>query len=99
GVAQERDLWFHIDGAYGAAAIFVPTLRPLFRGIEHADSLVIDPHKWLFAPNDCGALIYRRPELARAVLTQQAAYLSVVYTESEDEWNPGDYAVHLTRRA
>ena len=64
-VARTADLWFHVDGAYGAAALLVPELRELFRGIEHADSLVIDPHKWLFAPYDCGALLYREPGLAR----------------------------------
>jgi glutamate/tyrosine decarboxylase-like PLP-dependent enzyme len=97
-VAHERDLWLHVDGAYGAAALLVPELRGRFRGIERADSLVVNPHKWLFAPFDCAALLYRRPELARAVLTQHASYLDVMHADA-DEWNPGDYAIHLTRRA
>lgn len=95
-VARSADLWFHVDGAYGAAALFVPELRELFRGIEYADSLVIDPHKWLFAPYDCGALLYREPELARSALTQQASYLEAL--TNADGWNPCDYAFHLTRR-
>ena len=70
-----------------------------FAGIERADSLVVDPHKWLFAPFDCAALIYRLPQLARAVHTQDAGYLDVLHTEAPDEWNPSDYAFHLTRRA
>jgi glutamate/tyrosine decarboxylase-like PLP-dependent enzyme len=98
-VAEERGLWLHVDGAYGAAALFAPSVRARFRGIERADSLVVDPHKWLFAPFDCAGLIYRLPQLARAVHTQDAGYLDVLHTDAPDEWNPSDYAFHLTRRA
>jgi glutamate/tyrosine decarboxylase-like PLP-dependent enzyme len=98
-VAAGRGLWLHVDGAYGAAALFAPSVRDRFRGIERADSLVVDPHKWLFAPFDCAALIYRLPQLARAVHTQDAGYLDVLHTDAPDEWNPSDYAFHLTRRA
>ncbi|MBV2153645.1 aspartate aminotransferase family protein [Kitasatospora sp. SUK 42] len=97
-VARERELWFHVDGAYGGAGLFAPSVRERYNGIEHADSFVVDPHKWLFAPFDCAALIYRNPQLARAVHTQDASYLDVLHTEG-DEWNPTDYAYHLTRRA
>ena len=96
-VAHERNLWFHVDGAYGLAALAAPSVRERFRGVEQADSLVVDPHKWLFAPFDCAALVYRNPELARLAHTQHAAYLDAI--ESRDEWNPSDYAYHLTRRA
>ncbi|MGH9029215.1 MAG: pyridoxal phosphate-dependent decarboxylase family protein, partial [Acidimicrobiales bacterium] len=85
-LARERDMWFHVDAAYGGAALFAPEARPQFRGIELADSLVIDPHKWLFAPFDCAGLVYRRPELAKSVHTQSASYLDPVH--SGDEWNP-----------
>jgi glutamate/tyrosine decarboxylase-like PLP-dependent enzyme len=95
-VADSADLWMHVDGAYGAAALFVDELRELFDGIERADSLVVDPHKWLFAPYDCGAVLYREPELARSVFTQRASYLETL--TSSDAWNPCDYAFHLTRR-
>ena len=57
------------------------------------------PHKWLFAPFDCAALIYREPNLAKAVHTQDASYLDVLHSDAPDEWNPSDYAYHLTRRA
>ena len=98
-VAAERALWFHIDGAYGgAAALFAPSVREAFRGFERADSFIVDPHKWLFAPFDCAALVYRRPNLAKAVHTQDAHYLEVLH-ENPEEWNPSDYAYHLTRRA
>ena len=93
-------LWFHIDGAYGgAAALFSTAARPQFAGFERADSFIVDPHKWLFAPFDCAALVYRQPDLAKAVHTQHAQYLEVVHTENPEEWNPSDYAFHLTGRA
>ncbi|MGH8920749.1 MAG: pyridoxal phosphate-dependent decarboxylase family protein, partial [Actinomycetes bacterium] len=98
-VADERDLWMHVDGAYGGAGLFAPLVRDRYAGIERADSFVVDPHKWLFAPFDCAALIYRRPWLAKAVHTQNAAYLDVIHGEGDRDWNPSDYAYHLTRRA
>lgn len=97
-VAREREIWMHVDGAYGGAGLFVPELRRLFHGIEHCDSIVIDPHKWLFTTYDCGALLYREPKYAKDVLAQHASYLEILHTEDVDEWNPGDFAFHLTRR-
>ena len=69
-----------------------------YTGIEQADSFILDPHKWLFTPFDCCALIYRQPELATATHTQDASYLDVIHV-TDGEWNPTDYAYHLTRRA
>src|SRR5215468_6071196 len=97
-VAQELGAWFHVDGAYGGAGLFASSVRAKFDGIERADSFVIDPHKWLFAPYDCAALLYREPALARSVHTQDASYLDVIH-EQPGAWNPTDYAYHLTRRA
>ena len=96
-VARERDWWFHIDGAYGGAGLAAPSVRPLYAGVEHADSFIVDPHKWLFAPYDCCALVYRDPVLARAAHTQKAGYLDPVTVDGE--WNPSDFSVQLTRRA
>ncbi|CAB4607470.1 unannotated protein [freshwater metagenome] len=93
--AKTRDIWFHVDGAYGLAALCAPSVRPIFNGVENADSLIVDPHKWLFAPFDACALIYRQPELAREVHTQHASYLDTLH---DGNWNPSDYAIHLTRR-
>ena len=95
--AKSRGIWFHVDGAYGLAALCAPSVRPLFNGVEAADSLIVDPHKWLFAPFDACALIYRNPELAKQAHLQKAAYLETL--DEDDEWNPSDYAIHLTRRA
>jgi glutamate/tyrosine decarboxylase-like PLP-dependent enzyme len=96
--AREHGLWFHVDGAYGGAGLFAPSARAAYDGIEHADSFVLDPHKWLFAPFDCAALLYRDPALARSVHKQDASYLDVIHSDPA-EWNPTDYAYHLTRRA
>ena len=97
-IAKRNGWWFHVDGAYGGSGIFAPTLRNKYAGIEQADSFILDPHKWLFTPFDCCALIYRQPELARETHTQDASYLDVIHV-SDGEWNPTDYAYHLTRRA
>jgi glutamate/tyrosine decarboxylase-like PLP-dependent enzyme len=95
-VCQRRDLWLHVDGAYGGAALAAPSARNLFSGVEFADSFVVDPHKWLFAPYDCCALLYRQPEHGANAHSQFASYLDQV---DRNEWNPADYAIHLTRRA
>ena len=97
-IAKQRGWWFHVDGAYGGSGIFARSLRDKYNGIEQADSFILDPHKWLFTPFDCCALLYRQPELARATHTQDASYLDVIHA-SDGEWNPTDYAYHLTRRA
>ena len=96
-VAVERDIWFHVDGAYGLAALCAPSVRAKFNGIEYADSFIVDPHKWLFAPYDACALIYKDPKIAKESLAQHASYLDTLH-EDESEWNPSDYALHLTRR-
>ena len=97
-VARQHQLWFHVDGAYGGAGLFAPSVRDSYAGIEHADSFIVDPHKWLFAPFDCAALLYRNPSVARSVHKQDASYLDVIH-DRPGEWNPTDYAYHLTRRA
>jgi L-2,4-diaminobutyrate decarboxylase len=96
-VCRERGLWLHVDGAYGLGALCAPSARPLFAGIEHADSFIVDPHKWLFAPFDSCALVYREPAFGRAAHRQHASYLDALY--ADDAWNPSDFGVHLTRRA
>ncbi|MGO8877401.1 MAG: pyridoxal phosphate-dependent decarboxylase family protein [Acidimicrobiales bacterium] len=96
-VARQEGLWAHVDAAYGGAGMAAPSVRHLYAGIEQADSFVVDPHKWLFAPFDCAALLYRDPDKARAAHVQHAGYLEPLRTG--DDWSPSDYALHLTRRA
>ena len=93
--AHDRNIWFHVDGAYGLAGLCAPSVRPLFNGVELCDSFIVDPHKWLFAPYDACALVYRNPEIARTTHTQHASYLESLH---DDSWSPSDYAIQLTRR-
>jgi L-2,4-diaminobutyrate decarboxylase len=96
-VCGERGVWLHVDGAYGGAALLAPSVRSLFDGVERADSFIVDPHKWLFAPFDACALLYRDAALARTAHVQEASYLDSLNATAE--WNASDYAHHLTRRA
>jgi glutamate/tyrosine decarboxylase-like PLP-dependent enzyme len=95
-VCARRGLWFHVDGAYGGAALVAPSVRGRFRGVELADSFIVDPHKWLFAPYDACALLYRDPALARSAHRQDASYLDAL--NATGDWNPSDFAHHLSRR-
>jgi glutamate/tyrosine decarboxylase-like PLP-dependent enzyme len=99
--ARENNWWFHVDGAYGGAGIFSPTHRDRFRGLRHADSFIVDPHKWLFGPLDCCALLWRDPLRARDHLAQRAGYLDILHEDNDGatDWNPADFALHLSRRA
>lgn len=96
--AREHGMWFHVDAAYGGAALLAPSVRDQFAGIENADSITMDPHKWWFSPFDVAAILYKDPKLAAAVHTQDASYLDVLH-EDESLINPTDLAYHLTRRA
>ena len=97
-VAREIDAWFHVDGAYGLAALLLPELSDRFAGLERADSFIVDPHKWLFATGGSCALVYREPRLARDVHTQHGPYIDVLRT-GDDAYNPCDLGYQLTRRA
>ncbi len=97
-VAREHRLWVHADGAYGLAALAAPSARVRFDGIADVDSFIVDPHKWLFAPFDACALLYRDPAQGLAAHgPQRADYLEVL--DSHTNWNPSDYAIGLSRRA
>jgi glutamate/tyrosine decarboxylase-like PLP-dependent enzyme len=98
-VAKEFNLWFHIDGAYGALAALDATKRPLFRGLDRADSISLDPHKWLYVPIDSGCLLFRDEARARAAFAFDGADYIKVHEENEAEafafWN---YGPELSRR-
>jgi glutamate/tyrosine decarboxylase-like PLP-dependent enzyme len=95
-VCEDNGVWLHVDGAYGGAALAAGSVRHRFDGVERADSFIVDPHKWLFAPYDSCALLYRKPDLARAAHAQRASYLDSIDREAP---NPSDLAIQLTRRA
>ncbi|MFQ6013759.1 MAG: pyridoxal phosphate-dependent decarboxylase family protein, partial [Thermoplasmata archaeon] len=74
-ICQERGIWFHVDGACGAVGAMLPEKRPLFRGLEKADSVTLDPHKWLYIPYECGCVLVREPERLRRAFSLTAPYL------------------------
>lgn len=95
-VCQREDIWLHVDGAYGGSAMAVPELRQLFAGIDQADSLVVNPHKWMFTPMDCSVLFTRRPYELRRAFSLVAEYLTT--PESDAAVNYMDYGLQLGRR-
>jgi glutamate/tyrosine decarboxylase-like PLP-dependent enzyme len=94
-ICEQRGLWLHVDGAYGLAALCSADGRRRLGAVGRADSFGVDPHKWLFAPYDCAALVYRDPMPAARAHAQHGDYLDAI---DRDEWNPSDYAYHLSRR-
>jgi aromatic-L-amino-acid/L-tryptophan decarboxylase len=98
-VATQFDLWFHVDGAYGAPGILDERKKHLFRGLERADSVSLDPHKWLYVPVDAGCLLFRDPSPVKATFSTEDADYIKVHGHSDDEafayW---DYGVELSRR-
>jgi L-2,4-diaminobutyrate decarboxylase len=98
-VCERLGVWMHVDGAYGGAGLAAPSIRHQYVGVERCDSFIVDPHKWLFAPFDCCALVYRDPSQARMAHRQHAEYLDVLHQDDDAEWNPSDFAHHLSRRA
>ena len=97
-ICEREHLWFHVDAAYGGGALAADSVKHLFTGIERADSITIDPHKWMFSPYDCGAIIYKRPELAKKAHSQEGSYLDIFKDEGAHGFNPSDYQIQLTRR-
>lgn len=99
-VAAESDLWFHVDGAYGAPAALDASKRSLFVGLERADSVALDPHKWLYTPVDCGCLLLREPLRARAAWTviAGAEYIKIFEQTDAESFAFFDYGVELSRR-
>jgi aromatic-L-amino-acid decarboxylase len=74
-ICRREKVWFHVDGAFGALVALAPSLRPLIRGIERADSIAFDFHKWAHVPYDAGFLLVRDPERHRRTFSNPAAYL------------------------
>lgn len=95
-ICQRESLWLHVDGAYGGSAMAVPEMRPLFAGLERADSLVVNPHKWLFTPMDCSVLFTRQPKVLRRAFSLVPEYLTTA--EGDEALNYMDYGLQLGRR-
>ena len=94
-IAQRENIWLHVDAAYAGSAAIVPEFRDLWRGIERADSIVINPHKWLFTQFDCGLLYTRRPDALKETFSLVPEYLK---TSETDVINFMDYGIQLGRR-
>jgi glutamate/tyrosine decarboxylase-like PLP-dependent enzyme len=98
-VANEFELWFHVDGAYGAPGVLDQRKRPLFTGLESADSVSLDPHKWLYVPVDAGCLLFRDAAAAKAAFsTEDADYIKTHGYADEEAFAFWDYGVELSRR-
>ncbi len=95
-IARRHNLWLHIDAAYGGAAAIVPEYRHFLAGAEHADSLVVNPHKWLFTPVDLSVLYTRRPVILRRAFSLTPEYLRT--TKDPRAVNLMDFGVPLGRR-
>src|SRR5690606_31025149 len=93
-ICSAESMWLHVDAAYGGAAAVVPELRHVMDGVERADSMVVNPHKWLFTPIDCSALFTRRPEVLRRAFSLVPEYLT---TTDTGVVNLMDYGVQLGR--
>lgn len=98
-VAEEYELWLHVDGAYGALSAMDETKRSLFAGIERADSVSLDPHKWLYAPVDAGCLLFRDEARVRSAFSpNEADYVKVHEETTEEAFAFWDYGIELSRR-
>ena len=98
-VAAEFDLWFHVDGAYGAPGVLDQRKKDLFAGLERADSVSLDPHKWLYVPVDAGCLLFRDDAAAKAAFnTEEADYIKTHGYVDEEAFAFWDYGVELSRR-
>ena len=98
-VAREFDLWFHVDGAYGAPGILDDGKKDLFKGLELADSVSLDPHKWLYVPVDAGCLLFRDEAAAKAAFnTEDADYIKVHGLSDDETFAYWDYGIELSRR-
>lgn len=95
-VAKREGIWLHVDAAYAGSAAIVPELRGMWRGIEYADSIVTNPHKWLFTPVDCSVLYTRHPEVLRETFSLVPEYLTT--TDPSETLNYMDYGIQLGRR-
>jgi aromatic-L-amino-acid/L-tryptophan decarboxylase len=97
-IARRFNLWLHVDGAYGGFAALAASARPFFAAIADADSIALDPHKWLYLPVDCGCILYRDPETARATFAHEAEYTRVIGQEADEAFAFWDYGPELSRR-
>jgi aromatic-L-amino-acid decarboxylase len=95
-IAQRYDVWLHVDAAYGGSAAVLPEMRHIFAGVERAQSLVLNPHKWLYVSIDCSVLYTNRPDILRRASSLNAEYTRTA--EDDQVVNFNEYGVQLGRR-
>jgi aromatic-L-amino-acid decarboxylase len=95
-ICRREQVWLHVDGSYGGVAAVSPRFRHVLAGTELADSLVVNPHKWLFTPVDCSAFYTRHPAVLKRAFSLVPEYL--VTREQDEVVNLMDYGVQLGRR-
>jgi glutamate/tyrosine decarboxylase-like PLP-dependent enzyme len=97
-VARRFNLWMHVDASYGGFAVLAPSARGLLDAMSEADSVALDPHKWLYLPVDCGCVLYRDAVAARATFAHEAEYTRVLEQEPDEAFAFWDYGPELSRR-
>jgi len=97
-IARGFNLWLHVDASYGGFAALAESARPWFAAINEADSIALDPHKWLYLPLDCGCVLYRDADAARATFAHDAEYTRVMEQEADEAFAFWDYGPELSRR-
>jgi aromatic-L-amino-acid decarboxylase len=95
-ICEREKMWLHVDASYGGTAAILPEMRYVLEGCDRADSLVVNPHKWLFTPMDCSVLYTSRPDLLKQAFRHVPEFL--VVSEGEDVVNLMDYGISLGRR-
>jgi aromatic-L-amino-acid/L-tryptophan decarboxylase len=95
--ARRHNLWLHVDAAYGGFAALAPSARHLFAQIAEADSVALDPHKWLYGPMGCGCVLYKDPETARAAFSHDAEYTRRIGLVRDEAFAFWDYGPELSR--
>jgi aromatic-L-amino-acid/L-tryptophan decarboxylase len=96
GKSGQAGIWLHVDAAYGGVAAVLPEMRYIFKGIEKADSIVVNPHKWMFTPIDLSVFFTKKPEVLKRAFSLVAEYLKT--QESDSVQNYMDYGIQLGRR-
>lgn len=96
-VCEKRGLWFHADGACGAVGAMLPELRELYAGLERADSVTLDPHKWLYIPYECGSVLVRDPDAMRKAFSMTAPYLRGAEPTEYDGLDYLEYGPQMSR--
>lgn len=97
-VARRFNLWMHVDASYGGFAALAHSVRDRFDAMHEADSVALDPHKWLYLPVDCGCVLYRDAAAARATFAHEAEYTRVLEQEPDEAFAFWDYGPELSRR-